>query len=46
MVVNREAQVVWASLEFRKAAMLQIVEAIAAEQLHWVPLNGRNSIAY
>ena len=44
--MNREAQVVWASLEFRKPAMLQIVEALAAEQLHWVPSNGRNSIAW
>jgi hypothetical protein len=32
MFVNREAQVVWASLEFRKPVMLQIVEALAAEQ--------------
>jgi hypothetical protein len=45
MFMNREAQVVWASLEFRKPAMLQIVEAIAAEQMQWVPSNGRNSIA-
>ncbi len=44
--MNREAQVVWASLEFRKPAMLQIVEAIAAEQMQWVPSNGRNSIAW
>jgi hypothetical protein len=46
MFVNREAQVVWASLEFRKPVMLQIVEALAAEQLHWVPPHGRNSIAW
>jgi DinB superfamily len=46
MFMNREAQVVWASLEFRKPAMLQIVEAIAAEQMQWVPSNGRNSMAW
>ena len=44
--MNREAQVVWASLEFRKPAMLQSVEALATEQMHWVPPNGHNSIAW
>jgi uncharacterized damage-inducible protein DinB len=44
--VNREARVVWASLEFRKPAMLSIVEGLAEEQVHRVPPNGRNSIAW
>ena len=44
--VNREAQVVWAGLEFRKPAMLSIVEKLSAEQVHWVPPLGRNSIAW
>jgi uncharacterized damage-inducible protein DinB len=44
--VNREAQVVWAGLEFRKPAMLSIVEKLSEEQMHWVPPNGRNSIAW
>ena len=44
--MNREAQAVWAGLEFRKPAMLQIVEALSEEQMHWVPANGRNSIAW
>jgi uncharacterized damage-inducible protein DinB len=44
--VHREAQVVWDSLEFRKPAMLQIVEALSEEQMHWLPPHGRNSIAW
>jgi uncharacterized damage-inducible protein DinB len=44
--VNPEARVVWAGLEFRKPAMLSIVEKLSEEQMHWVPPNGRNSIAW
>ena len=44
--MHREAQVVWDSLEFRKPAMLQIVEALSEEQMHWLPPHGRNSIAW
>jgi len=44
--VNPEAKTVWAGLEFRKPAMLQIVEALSDEQLLWLPPNGRNSIAW
>jgi uncharacterized damage-inducible protein DinB len=44
--VHPEAQVVWDSLEFRKPAMLQIVEALSEEQMHWLPPHGRNSIAW
>jgi uncharacterized damage-inducible protein DinB len=44
--VNPEAQTVWAGLEFRKPAMLRLVEALSEEQLLWLPPNGRNSIAW
>ncbi len=44
--MNREARVVWAGLEFRKPAMLRIVDKLAEEQMHWVPPNGCNSIAW
>jgi uncharacterized damage-inducible protein DinB len=44
--VDREARVVWAGLEFRKPAMLRIVDKLAEEQMHWVPPNGCNSIAW
>ena len=44
--MNREAQVVWAGLEFRKPAMLDIVEKLSEEQMHWLPPHGRNSIAW
>lgn len=44
--MNPEAKTVWAGLEFRKPALLQIVEALSDEQLLWLPPNGRNSIAW
>ena len=44
--MNREARMVWAGLEFRKPAMLNILESLSEEQMHWVPPNGRNSMAW
>lgn len=44
--MNREAKVIWASLEFRKPQMLFLVEPLSREQMHWIPPNEKNSIAW
>ena len=44
--MNREASAIWASLEFRKPALLRVVEPMSAGQMLWIPPNGRNSVAW
>lgn len=44
--MNRTAQAIWDSLEFRKPAMLEAVEPLSKMQIHWHPPNGGNSIAW
>ncbi len=44
--MNRQAQALWASLEFRKPAMLRLVDLLSPQHLLWRPPNGANSIAW
>ena len=40
------AKLVWESLEFRKPAMLRIIEPLSEEQMLWRPPNQGNSISW
>ena len=41
-----EAKSIWSGLEFRKAMLLRNVEPLSAEQMMWVPGEGRVNIAW
>lgn len=41
-----QAQVVWAGLEFRKPATLQLLEPLTSEELRWRPPSGANPIGW
>ena len=44
--MNREVSAIWAALEFRKPALLQVVEPMSASQMLWISPHGRNSVAW
>jgi uncharacterized damage-inducible protein DinB len=44
--MNMIAKLVWDGLEFRKPAMLRIVEPLSEEQMGWCPPNQGNSISW
>ncbi len=44
--MNPEASTIWANLEFRKPALLRVVEPMSASEMLWIPPNGRNSVAW
>lgn len=44
--MNTVAKLAWGGLEFRKPAMLRIVEPLSEEQMRWCPPNRGNSISW
>jgi uncharacterized damage-inducible protein DinB len=44
--MNTMAKLVWEGLEFRKPAMLRLVEGLSAEQMLWRPPNQGNSVSW
>jgi hypothetical protein len=46
VLMNREASAIWANLEFRKPALLRVVEPMSDGQMLWVPPHGRNCVAW
>lgn len=45
-MMTPEAKQVWAGLEFRRPAMLRLIEPLSAEQMNWKPASDRNSVAW
>ena len=43
--MNQQARVIWEALEFRIPVILEAVQPLGEDQLHWQPPNGANSSA-
>lgn len=44
--MNRQARLIWETLEFRTPGILQAVENLNEDQLRWQPPNGANTAAW
>jgi uncharacterized damage-inducible protein DinB len=44
--MEREAEMIWVGLEFRRPALLRLIEPLTDQQMLWIPEHGANSIAW
>ena len=44
--MSPEAKAIWAGLEFRKPAMLRLLEPLTSDELRWRPPSGANPIGW